>query len=57
MYLDQCINSVLSQKLKYTHEVIIVNDGSTDNTKRVLSNMNIKKYTCDRTRQQGVFRR
>ncbi len=36
-YLEKCINSVLSQKLKYTYEIIIVNDGSTDNTNNVLA--------------------
>ena len=35
-YLEKCVNSVLSQKLKYTYEIIIVNDGSTDDTKKVL---------------------
>lgn len=31
-YLKQCIDSVINQKTKYTYEVIIVNDGSTDET-------------------------
>lgn len=38
-YLEKCINSVLSQKLKYTYEIIIVNDGSTDNTKKSFSSI------------------
>lgn len=36
-YLEKCINSVLSQKLKYTYEIIVVNDGSTDDTTKVLA--------------------
>lgn len=35
--VERCIKSVLSQKLKYTYEIIVVNDGSTDNTKDVLN--------------------
>lgn len=36
-YIERCINSVLSQKIEYTYEIIVVNDGSTDNTKEVLN--------------------
>lgn len=39
-YLDlvpECIESVLAQKTKYRFEVILVDDGSTDGTERVLS--------------------
>lgn len=36
-YIDDCINSLLSQKTNYTYEIVIVNDGSTDNTGEVLS--------------------
>lgn len=35
-YVERCINSILSQKMKYTYEIVVVNDGSTDNTKEVL---------------------
>ena len=35
--VERCINSVLSQNLKYTYEIIVINDGSTDNTKDVLN--------------------
>lgn len=32
LYIEECINSILSQKTKYKYRVIIVNDGSTDRT-------------------------
>ena len=31
-YIEECLNSVLSQKTNYSYEVIIVDDGSTDDT-------------------------
>ena len=31
-YLAQCMDSVLSQKTKYTYRVILVDDGATDTT-------------------------
>lgn len=31
-YIDQCIKSLLQQETKYQYEIIIVNDGSTDET-------------------------
>lgn len=39
-YLEDCIQSFLSQKTKYSFCVVIVNDGSTDNSPEIL-----KKYS------------
>lgn len=38
-YVKECIESVLSQKTKFKYEVILINDGSLDNTLNIL-----KKY-------------
>ena len=35
--VERCIESVLSQKIEYTYEIIVINDGSTDNTKDILN--------------------
>ena len=39
MYIEECIKSLISQKTKYNYEIIFVNDGSTDNSLKIL-----KKY-------------
>lgn len=37
-YIDDCLNSILSQEGDFSMEVVVVNDGSTDGTReRVLS--------------------
>lgn len=38
--IQECVESVLKQETKYSFELVIVNDGSTDNTGKILS-----KYT------------
>ena len=35
-YVEDCINSVISQKTKYSFAIFIVENGSTDNTKEIL---------------------
>lgn len=36
-YIGQCINSLLKQKTKYKYRIIIINDGSNDNTSKLLN--------------------
>lgn len=40
-YIEQCITSVLNQTFK-NFEFIIVNDGSTDNTKKIIEKLKLK---------------
>ncbi|MCM2974425.1 glycosyltransferase [Priestia aryabhattai] len=37
-FLEQCLDSLVTQKSKYTYEVICVNDGSTDRSGEILQN-------------------
>lgn len=43
-YIDHCIQSVLSQKTKYSYELIIINDGSTDCTGKIIAKY--EDYKC-----------
>lgn len=35
-YAKECIDSIMNQKTKYKYEVILINDGSTDNTLEII---------------------
>lgn len=37
MYIEECLNSLINQKTKFDYEIILINDGSTDNTKSILN--------------------
>lgn len=36
MYLEDCLNSLITQKFKGSYEIICINDGSTDDSLRIL---------------------
>lgn len=36
-YIEKCIDSIINQKTKFTFIVVIINDGSTDNTRKKLA--------------------
>lgn len=36
-YVEKCLDSILSQKTKYTYCVYIINDGSTDNSSNIIN--------------------
>ncbi|WP_318418199.1 glycosyltransferase family 2 protein [Photobacterium leiognathi] len=43
LYIQECLKSVFNQKMKDLYEVIIINDGSTDNSKALIEK-EINKY-------------
>lgn len=54
-YLEECLQSVLSQKTKYQYNIIAINDGSSDGSKTVLDGfLNEKKLTVIHQANQGV---
>ena len=53
-YIGECLNSILSQKTKYNCEVIIVNDGSTDDTKEIIKNFKDRRIKYYEQENQGL---
>ena len=52
-YLRQCIESVVKQNL-YNYEIILVNDGSTDNTDSLLREYKDKRIKYFKNKNQGI---
>ena len=53
-YIDKCITSVINQTYK-NYEIIVINDGSTDNSKEVLKKYeNIKNITIIEQKNKGL---
>ena len=42
-YIENCLNSLISQKTRYNYEIIVVNDGSTDGTLDLLNHIECKR--------------
>lgn len=54
-YLYQCLNSIFNQKTSCSYEVIVVNDGSTDNSAAILNEFGAKEnYFLLQQENQGL---
>ena len=52
-YIEKCINSLINQTKKEL-EFILVNDGSTDNTEKVIKSYNDKRIKYFKNKNQGI---
>ena len=53
LLIERCLKSVLSQKGEYLLEIIAVDDGSTDESVRIIKNMNIPNLQLIHQENQG----
>ena len=52
-YINKCIDSLLNQTKKEL-EIILVNDGSTDNTENIIKNYKDKRIKYYKNKNQGI---
>ena len=53
-YIQPCIESILSQKTSYTYEIIAVDDGSTDDTGKILDEFNDERIRVIHQQNKGI---
>lgn len=56
MYIEKCIESILANVTKYKYEIICVNDGSTDNSQKILLRYNQIKIINQNNRGASAAR-
>lgn len=53
-YIEKCVKSALNQDFKGKYEVIVVNDGSTDNSEEILKKINNDKLKIFKNENGGL---
>lgn len=53
-YIEECLLSVLKQKTRYSYEVIVINDGSTDETEKKIKQFKSEKIIYIKQTNNGV---
>lgn len=53
-YLEQAINSILTQETKYTYQAVFIDDGSTDGSYEILKRCLFPPHVYISTQNQGV---
>lgn len=53
-YLEQAINSILTQETKYTYQAVFIDDGSTDSSYEILKSCLFPPHVYIFTKNQGV---
>ena len=51
--LDRCLDSVFNQTTQYNYEVILVDDGSTDNSVEIIKSRNEKNISFYQQKNAG----
>ena len=54
-YLEQAINSILTQETKYTYQAVFIDDGSTDGSYEILKRCLFPPHVYISTKNQGLF--
>ena len=52
--IERCINSIINQKTKYSYEVIVVNDGSTDGSVKLLNKIKTNNVKIINQSNKGI---
>ena len=55
-YIDKCLESITSTDHSHQYEIICINDGSTDNILKILSEYDIPNLKIISIKKQGVRR-
>lgn len=54
-YVDQCVESILNQKTKYNYWIILIDDGSTDESGKIIDKYNVySNVTIVHKKNKGV---